>query len=304
MFKVRLFAAALLGAAMLGSLSAPAAENPDSALLEDLRTLAKKSREQRAADRWLQRELDDLVARYDWPWQRQILFDDFSDGDFSRNPAWQVLQGRFQVIRGQGLNAAVGGYDRHDDTDSTPPAQQSPEAALGGLIVGALLDRTLGSSGTSTDDGDGNARRPSVESGPNRIRLKAGVSNAFAITLSFRLEQGLPSRFDLALLQSEQGSYGYRLRVDTGDRGFVELERIRRGRGAIVDGKSLSVNLNDGRLHDLAWRQDRDGGITVLLDEQPLIEVRDRAFRDAYPWLQLEQQAGDLTVRSLRIEGV
>jgi len=73
---------------------------------------------------------------------------------------------------------------------------------------------------------------------------------------------------------------------------------------AIVENQKLTINIIDNRLHDLAWRQDQEGTVTVLLDEKPVIEVRDRAFRDDYPWLQIEHQAGELTLRSVRVDSV
>ena len=90
-----LMTALLIASLMLTSPQGTAAKDQESALIDELRTLVQKSREQRAADRWLQRALDDLVAKYDWPWQRELMYEDFSDGDYTRNPVWQVVQGDF-----------------------------------------------------------------------------------------------------------------------------------------------------------------------------------------------------------------
>jgi len=293
--------ALLITSLMLNSPQVTAAKDQDSALLDELRTLVQKSREQQAADRWLQRALDDLVAKYDWPWQRELMYEDFSDGDYTRNPAWQVVQGDFQVIQGQGLASSIKPHEQQKKDEPAP--SKSPEDSLGSLVLGALLDKAL-----DTDKTD--KKKPSTPShtdtytGPNQIRVKANVTNAFAITLALRTSPDNPSQFDIALLQSEKGLYGYRLRIDTNSSGLVELERIRNGRGAIVDSQKLPMNINNGRLHDLTWRQDQDGTATVLLDDKPIIEVRDRAFRDNYPWLQIEHQAGELTIRSVRVDGV
>ena len=297
---VRLFLLALIGALATGGNASLAADDATARLLEELRQLAQQSREQRAADRWLQRALDDLVARYDRPWQRAILFEDFGDGDYTRNPSWKVLGGHFQVVRGQGLSSVVGAYVTAPGTQA--PEQASPEDELSSLIVGALLDRALGPSGSPADR-PASAPRSYADSQPNRIRLRADVSNAFAMTLTLRTGGSSGARFDVALAQSEQEKYGYRLILDTGPRGFVELQRIRGGRGAVVESRPLQAAINDGRLHDISWQQAPDGMVRVLLDEQALFEVRDRAFRDDYPWLTLNHQAGELTLRSLRIDG-
>jgi len=270
-------------------------------LLEELRQLTRESREKQAADRWLQRALDDLVARYDRPWQRTILFEDFSDGDYTRNPSWQLMEGRFDVVRGQGL---VG----HQDNAGQAVTQESPKASSGtaqpdltGALVGALLDQAFGPKpGARQETAPTQTGQPQY-GGPNRLRLKAGVSNAFALTATLRASAD--TRFGITLMQSEQERYGYRLKIDVAGKGLVELERVRNGMGAIVESRPLNVKLGDDRLHDLNWRQAPDGTVSVLIDENPVFSVRDRAFRDGYPWLELVHNQGDLTLRSLSIEG-
>lgn len=279
-----------------------AAQKPTDRLLGELRQLAQESREKQAADRWLQRALDDLVARYERPWQRTLLFEDFNDGDYTRNPAWQLLEGRFEVIRGQGLVGHVDTAASPADSGTTPPATgDSAREDLAGALVGAFLNQAFGPKPAPSQSDQ--APVPPSDTGPNVLRLKAGVSNAFALTASIRLGAGAETRFEIALLQSQQGRYGYRLHVDTSGKGRIELERIRKGRGSIVESRPLNASLADGRLHDLTWRQAPDGTVSVLIDEQPVFSVRDRAFRDGYPWLELRQSAGDLSLRSLRIEG-
>ena len=287
-----------LGAVLIAaSLHAADGQPP---LIDDLRQIVEKSRREKAADRWLQSALEDLLARHDSPWQREILYEDFSDGDYTSNPSWQVLRGQFQVVRGQGLysaaDAPAGGAQA-----GTPSQQQSATDALSGLIVGALIDRALGTGSSQTQGGAANT---APTAGPGAIRLKADVSNAFAIELAFRHASGTESAFEIALLQSEAGNYGYRLRLHSGARGFVELQRVRGGRGAIVETRDLARSYADGMLHELAWRQGPDGSVTVMVDGETLFSVRDRAFRDPYPWLQLLHDQGELTVRSLRIKGV
>jgi len=293
--------ALLITSLMLNSPQVTAAKDQDSALLDELRTVVQKSREQQAADRWLQRALDDLVAKYDWPWQRELMYEDFSDGDYTRNPVWQVAQGDFQVIQGKGLASSITPQEQQKKDEPAP--SKSPEDSLGSLVLGALLDKALDKDKTDKKESS-TASHTDTYTGPNQIRVKANVTNAFAVTLALRTSPDNSSQFDIALMQSDQGRYGYRLRIDTDASGLIELQRIRKGLAAIVDSQKLPTNINDDRLHDLAWRQDRDGTVTVLLDDKPVIEVRDRAFRDNYPWLQIEHQSGELTIRSVRIDGV
>jgi len=297
--------ALLMASLILPTTQVTAAKDQDAALLDELRSITQKSREQQAADRWLQRALDDLIAKYDWPWQRKLMYEDFSDGDYTHNPTWQVAQGDFHVIQGKGLASSIRAdkSQRNNEPEPAPSQPKSSEDALGAFVLGALLDKALGTE-KSEKKNPSTAARIESYTGPNQIRLQANVTNAFAVTLVIRTGLDKPSQFDIALLQSKKGLYGYRLRIATNSKGFVELVRIRNGREAIVDSQKLPININDNRLHDLAWRQNSDGTVIVLLDEKPVIEVRDRAFRDNYPWLQIEHQAGELTIRSVRVDGV
>lgn len=269
---------------------ATAAAGENAQLLDELRGIVEKSRQERAADRWLQRALEDLLAKHDDPWQQDVLYEDFRDGDYTRNPSWQVLSGDFRVVRGQGLVGSA----KAAATDAAP---QSASEALSGLIVGALLDQALGTKSEQTTS-EGPA---AGAGGPAEIRVAAGAGNAFALDIAFRAASD--SDFAIALLQSEAGRYGYRLHVTAGARGGVELQRVRRGNGAIVESRALNQPIDDGRLHELRWQQRGDGTVSVALDGQTLLEVRDRAFRDPYPWLTLRIDRGELTVRSLRVGG-
>lgn len=265
-------------------------------LIDDLRTLTDRSRKERAADRWLQRDLETLVARYDNPWRREILFEDFRDGDYDRNPRWQVLNGDFHVERGNGLRTSTSADPYSSQSEQTA----SPESALSDMLVGAALDSFLGPSKEQQQ------AQPKTDSpaGPAEIRVPAEITNAFAIDASFSLrDQRDRSRVELAVLQGNSAKFGYRLILSSGERRVIELERIRNGRVSIVDGAKLDKELADGRRHDLSWQQSTDGSIKISIDGQPGLSVKDKAFRDGYQWFQVGLEAGDLTLHRLEIKG-
>lgn len=280
--------------AVPGISHAQAADDPAlRQLVDELRQLSEKSRRERAADRWLQQALEDLVARYDWPWQQELVFDDFRDGDFEHNPHWEVRSGRFWVVPNRGLRARA-----EASSIATTPDNPTEKPRIGQILLGALLDEAL-------KDNKGSSSAPRVDSsGPAEILLRQPISNAFAISAEFSLETpDGAGRFALSLLQAGSTHYGYRLRVQTGPQGFVELERIRGGRTSVVDSAPLPQDLGDGASHALDWRQRPDGQVEVSLDGTPLFSVRDKAFRDPYQELILSLWSGDLTLRSLRVDG-
>ncbi len=67
-------------------------------LVEALRALINEADRGRAADPLFLRDLRDLADRFDNPWHARILFDDFRDGDYTRDPAWRVVSGSARWI--------------------------------------------------------------------------------------------------------------------------------------------------------------------------------------------------------------
>lgn len=287
---------AILSIALLPLFAAPvqAAEADTQAIVDELRQLTERARQQRAADRWLQRALEDMVSRYDWPWRRELVFDDFSDGDFEQNPGWQAVNGRFWVSRERGLRSRVS-----EAQLSQPSAEAEQRPSMEAAILGALLDQAI-----NKRNGNGGTADTTPSTGPNELLLNAPITNAFALETEFSLEtpEG-PGRLAFALLQGRDGNYGYRLRIESGRNGFVELERVRGGRASVVDGAKLATDPGDGGRHQLAWRQAPNGDVSVEMDGQPLFSVRDKAFRDGYQQLVLNHWSGDLTLHSIRVSG-
>jgi hypothetical protein len=295
--------AAFLTAAALAiqPLSARAESAPElQEMVDELRALTERSREQRAADRWLQQALEDLVSKYDWPWRRELLSDGFSDGNFTESPSWKVLSGEFWVDRTLGLRSSV---------EPPPPAraEETREGSsgsgkdLGRSIFDALMDQALERDGGGAGEPDPAAERE----GPARIRVAAEITNAFSLDATFSVHNapGKAGHFELALLQGTQGDFGYVLAIQTGETGLLDLYRLRRGRRELVYGTRLDANLGDGSPHRLVWRQAADGQVQVLVDDEEFMNLRDRAFRDGYGFLELINRAGELGVRSITVLG-
>jgi len=269
-------------------------------LLDELRDLTDKARKERAADRWLQRDLEALVANYDNPWRKEILFEDFRDGNYNQNPSWQVLSGDFYVEYGKGLVTSTIADQPQPAQTSQSQQDTSPEAALSDMLVGAALDSLLGPSKKKQQQPSPAPRA----SGPSEIRVPAMITNSFSIETSFTLrDRRDSSRVEFAVLQGDSARYGYRLILTSGDRPVIELERIRNGRVSIVDGVRLEQLIADGNRHDLLWQQATDGSIKIEIDGKPTLNMNDRAFRDDYQWFQLGLISGDLVMHRLEIKG-
>ena len=292
--------AAVVGLLVIQPVVSLGQEDPQlQALVDELSALTEKSRDQRAADRWLQQALEDLVAKYHWPWRKELLSEDFSDGDYTRNPAWTVQSGKFWVDQSLGLRSRVEVERRAKAEESTQ--ESGSQQDVGRQILGTIAKEVFKEKGSSRETTS--ARKQDREMGPASIRVAAAITNAFLLKMSFSMhnEPGVEGAFEIALFQDERGDFGYTLAVD--EAGLMDLHRLRRGRRELVNGSKLENNVGDGSVHDLVWRQAGNGQVEVLMDETKIMNLRDNAFSEGYQWLELTNLGGELSVRSVRVSG-
>ncbi len=287
-----------------GPLLCQAGENPElQGLVDELRTLAEKSRNERAADRWLQQALEDLVSKYDWPWRSELLIDEFSDGNFTADPAWTVLSGKFWVDASLGLRSSVRPKPQSRRSESNRERSRDSSKDVGRAIFGQLLDQAF-----KDDEPEESGSRPErdvSQEGPARIRLDTRITHAFSLELDFSVhhEPGVEGHFEVALLQEEAGDYGYVLAVRTGEQGMMDLYRLRRGQRELVNSSTLKGDTAIGKRHELVWRQANNGQVEVCMNGEESMNLQDRAFRDPYTCLEFVNQNGEIGVSRVRILG-
>ena len=144
-------------------------------VIERLRELIRKAEQRRAADRWLIDDLRSLVRRYDRPWGVEVLRDDFSDGNYTRSPAWTVATGRFSVDRRVGLQSSVRAGQKNQ---ASKPRKDSGDSTS--ALIGALLDQALKKKKRKTQE-------LLDDSGHAEIYVHAPIPNSFSIRMDFGL---------------------------------------------------------------------------------------------------------------------
>ena len=102
MHNVTAVARGLIAASLLLSIAAPGSAEEEVTLLSELKTITEKAKAERAADRWLQRDLDDLVSRYDKPKLRELVLENFQDRRFVPADGWRFTGTQTQFDRGYG----------------------------------------------------------------------------------------------------------------------------------------------------------------------------------------------------------
>lgn len=260
-----------------------------SDLLADLRELTEDGARTRAASPAFLDNLRDLTNRFDSSGGGQargaLLYDDFRDGNFTRNPAWHVMAGSWQVER-NGLRTTI--YLRQD--------QRRPRAGAGDDFVNLLLGSLLNQGRVPPQEESWEPERYTSIVTPVRM------TNAFRIRmeLSSRDSEG---QFDFGPYASNQRDAAYRVTYLPQAPNGLMLSRVT-GQGMQVLGRSNGpVDLEDGRTHVIEWQRDRSGMMTVTLDGRPMIRASDRGVRVAFDGFMMVNSGGTYWIRSVSIAG-
>ncbi len=86
---------------------AQAASERGDALVQEITELIEAAERARAADPKFLEQLRQVLEEYQGPKLVQLMHDDFSDGNFTRNPRWRQAEGEFTVDRGRGLRSVA-----------------------------------------------------------------------------------------------------------------------------------------------------------------------------------------------------
>ena len=280
------------------------AEGDDiQALVDELQALADKSRKERAADRWLQSALEDIVAKYNFPWRNSLFSDDFSDGNFNSDPAWKVSSGEFWIDRRLGLRSQVTEREVRRPEPEKQPERQKQQEDLGKALLGAFLQEALGPK-KSQEQSEPQRQSRQTETVPASIRTALTIPTTFAVESLFSQNNrpGEAGQFEWIVMQDEQASNAYRVQVSTGAKGLLDVIRTRSGRDSYVDSVEVP-GLNDGGEHALSWRQSANGDIEVYLDGVSVLKTNDKAFRYGFKYLGLINRSGDFSVSGVEVLG-
>jgi len=255
-------------------------------LVNELKILTDQAERDRSANYRLIDQLRDLSARYDQPWDRQVLFDNFRDGDFLRNPVWHNSSDDFWVTRSIGLRSVLNSQTAQPQTQ----LNSSPEAAIIGMILG-----------------NNRPRQQAQPTAPQHLRADlstaVSISNAFSITIKISaLGRGQQhGGFEFGPYQRQNLESGYRLMYQAGTRPALKLLRYQRNRSAVIDIYDTGKLLEDGNMHKIDWQRSADGLMTVSLDGRRLIQARDRNYRDSFNGLIMSNRGGDYGIRSISV---
>ena len=288
------------------------------ALAQELEALIDAAESARAADPRFLQDLRDIIADHIADAQPRVALirDDFSDGDYTDDPRWEVVSGDFSIDDRLGLRTTIplAGADTETmrlnlDTirDKGDELLEKGEALLdkGKDTIGDLLsgEKKLDDLWGGDDDEETEDAGPAGP-GPAEIVLDADIPNAFALELE--LMSGIThkdAQFEIDFFQGRAGASGYRLSYRPGDDPGLLLSRFGRRSAEVIGKSDDELGLEDGRSHTVALVRDGDGTMTVSIDGTEHIQVKSSALEDPFGGLSLVNSGGDYAIRSIAVYG-
>ncbi len=282
-------------------------DNPVRQLIDEITREIERAEQERLADPWWLRDLRNVLARYDYPWQVSIFSDDFSGRGPAPDAPWKVTAGEMLIDWRHGLRSVI-----------EPPRPQAQTGATGSnsgnevvtQLFGQILQNSLGGQQGGQQSGQQAAQPAATYAAAT---LPVPVTNAFAMSLELSGRplggsgQPAPTRFEWGPYIGANAAQGYRLAYNGGGQGgagpALELLRLSSRGTSTLFAVDQPVNLEDGQIHKIVWTRDLGGTMKIVLDGQPIMDLVDRSFAQPFDGLALVNGGGDFALRQLTIEG-
>ncbi len=259
-------------------------------LVDRLRSLTDGAEKTRAADRYFLRDLRGLIDTYDQPWQLELIYDNFRDGDYTRNPTWTVTEGGFSVSRLNGLGCVV--------TASTTPAPTKEEKRGKGADLAIALLATLMEKSAKNKE-----RRSEVPQRQDKARIHTvrPISDAFAIRMELT-KASMGGHLEFGPYIGTPSGSGYRLAFRPGDKPELELLRITRRGTAIVEAAN-GLPAPSSRGTHLEWTRKKNGEMSVSVDGKRIFQVLDRGLKGPFDGFEFANLGGEFALGEISIHG-
>ena len=271
-----------------GPYNAPTPGQPGDVqqLVKQLRQLIAKAETAKAADPKFLRDLKNLAESYDSPWPNQVLFDDFSSGQYPDNRRWSVTAGNWRIV----TQPSPGLATRVSTQQYGQYSNNSNQNVLTGLL-GALI-APQGNTQPQYQQGNGYAG----------ISAPVKISNAFNLHIEFSASNDA-QRLDIGMYRDNSDGGYFLSYMPTAPRGFQLTVVVPGQQSRLLALTAASINLNGQGTHAVDWKRDRDGRMIVALDGQEIMNVTDTSLRKPFDGFAMGNSGGFYIIRSVAISG-
>lgn len=223
-------------------------------------------------------ELRDLIDKFRGKLREVFLKEDFTDGNYNRNPTWIVDSGRFQMTPSQRLYSQV----PIDRPSTTTTSREKSD------VVGVLLQEVMRSA-LEKEQKKESAPVPSEAA----IHTLERIGPAFEVDLSFVSESPWGS-MEVVLLGGEPAIARYRMiyhAAPSADRP-IQIIRERGSRRYTIESAEQYPALDDGVPHRLQWIRDYQGRMRVLVDGEEVLSTVEVFYQTDFAGLSLVNRGG------------
>lgn len=275
------------------STQAQTGTNQVQGLVDELNKLIDSAATARAADPNFIRDLRDLARRFDWPWRKRVLFDDFSDGNVTAGPAWTVGGAPVTVDRFAGVRLRVS-MEAPQAATQTQRSSEPEDVAV--QILGALLRRR---SSSETQQ-----RAPAPKRYEESIlTTSVATANQFALQADIIFANAVNGYIEMGVIQGANG-LGYRVGIRPGARdAVVEILRVgSRGSGVVDSARVAAATWATPPVSQpktVLFTRDDVGDMNVSIDGTVVLTANDRAFRDGFDGFIVRNGGGDYVLESI-----
>jgi len=268
-----------------GLLQAGASSDPNAQLMKSL--LDKLQEKIDDADKKMIahpsfiKDLQKLIDQYRAGFRSVFLHDDFSDGNYTKQPKWVVEKGTFSVTAGGKLLTRM-------KTKAAPVKQRSSKEKDAFKLILTEILKASDKQGQEKSKAP-SAGVPEVAS----IKTMARIAPAFEIDLS--LSSGsLQGTMEVVLLGGKQAVPRYRLiyKSSPSPERPIEIIRERNGRQYIIESAVRYPDLDNGRFHRMQWVRDARGNMKVLVDGKVVLSTVELFYKDEFSGLKLVNRGG------------
>ena len=264
-------------------------------LVKNLRSLTDQAERSKAADPTFLEDLRNLANTYDQHAPISLLYDDFRDGNFTRNPTWTVAAGTWGVDAGGGFAGLHSTINKRSAAASAAPVTTSGQDIISNVLI-ALLKQQTGQGAQDTQ------KNQAARDAYAMISTPVAIPNPFAIRLEIA-SRDQAGRFDFGPYLGQYGDTSYRITYMPSAASGLVLSRVTSQGTQLLGSSNGRIGLEDDRSHVIDWKRDRSGKMTVALDGKQVIEVTDMRIRDSFDGFLMINSGGNYWIRSVAVTG-
>jgi hypothetical protein len=232
-------------------------------------------------------ELRALVDKFRSKLREVFLKEDFSDGDYTKNPKWVVDSGRFKLTPSRRLWSQVSA----ERPAATPASKEKPDP------LGVLLKEVIRSA--TEDEGK---KAPTAATKEASIHTLARLGPAFEVDFTLVSESQWGS-MEVVLLGGKPAIPRYRMvyhAAPSADRP-IQIVRERGSRSYIIESATRYPALDEGTPHRVQWIRDVQGQMRVLVDGKEVLSTVEVFYKNDFAGLALVNRGGTYEWGTIRI---